>query len=323
MTCSQCDATNSDDARFCSNCGTELPRDMQGVRPHKTRDCFNCGYGNSTEDRYCAKCGVELGRHQPRPHDKHHHQQPPKRKGKRVDPRIKWHPASVVLLIIGGAIAYLSIPYITGNPPGRNSQPARLAEIRSDDPVVEAKVREVSAKFICSCGTCGEQPLDICTCNTAIQERQFIRNAFQSGKTSEQIIVAVDTTFGWMKPEFVARYDSLALKTVPISRVPVAKKGLSTQFMVPPPTQNSMLTFSQAQTRDSSVATVFSREEILSHFRCPCGQCGIDELRDCSCDHPRGANEIKAFVDQKIAENKYTVGQLIDQLDKTYGGRRF
>jgi hypothetical protein len=83
-----------------------------------------------------------------------------------------------------------------------------------------------------------------------------------------------------------------------------------------------VLSFPQDNTQNNIIGTAFDREEIFSQFRCPCGQCKIEELKDCSCDHPRGAKEVKAFVDRKIAEKKYTVAQIIVQRDNQCGGRK-
>jgi hypothetical protein len=327
MKCNNCGIENKDDAKFCANCGSELQRLEE---PKNTKTCFNCGFENTRDAKFCASCGVELRRHHPQqPQHPHQHQKQPKKKEKRVDTRLKWHPAKVVLLIIGGVILFLSIPYITGNPPGRKQRPEPLIEQRSSDPKLEANVQAVASKFICSCGTCGEQPLDICTCNTAIQERQFIRNALQAGQTSDQVIAAVNTTFGWMKPEFVAHYDSMARNSS--SRAvnkgnaqnSPGKPTISTKLKVPMQPESITLNSSQLKALGNRIATAFDRDEIFSRFRCPCGQCGIDDLAKCTCDHPRGAKEVKAFVDQKISEQKYTVAQLIDQLDKQYGGRKF
>ncbi|MBI3111174.1 MAG: zinc ribbon domain-containing protein [Ignavibacteriales bacterium] len=323
MNCNHCNADNKDDAKFCANCGSEL---QKGDGAGNTKACIHCGFENERDAKFCGSCGVDLGRHHQ--HQRHHHQhqhsqKQPKKKERRVDTKLHWHPALVGLLIIGGVTLFLTIPYITGNPPGRKPRPEPLVEQTSADPKVEANVREVASKFICSCGTCGEQSLDVCTCNTAIQERQFIRNAFQSGQTPDQIVAAVNTTFGWMKREFVTLYDSLTGQTVLPTRDRAGKNGQSTKLAVPPQTLNSLPDFPAVKTQYSKLATASDREAIFSSFRCPCGQCGIEELKDCTCSHPRGAKEVKAFADRKIAEQKYTIAQLIDQLDKNYGGRKF
>lgn len=233
------------------------------------------------------------------------------------------------LLIIGGGALLITIPYVTGNPPGRKPQAERIIEQRSADPKIEATVKEVASQFVCSCGTCGEEPLDVCSCNTAVQERQFIRNAVQSGQTVDQIVTAVNSTFGWMKPELVVKYDSLARRsgTEPLRgrlKNPEfqGKPSPSSKLSVPLQTGTSVFNLSPIKTDDGKIATASDRVKIFSHFRCPCGQCGIDELKDCECDHPRGAKEVKAFADQKISERKYTIAQLIDQLNQQYGGRK-
>jgi cytochrome c-type biogenesis protein CcmH/NrfF len=112
-------------------------------------------------------------------------------------------------LILGGVLLFFSgLYWLEESRKPKDAEP--FFETKSGDQTVEAKVKEITSKFICSCGTCGEQSLDICTCNTAIQERQFIRNALKSGQPLDRIFAAVNTTFGWMKPEFVVQYDSLA-----------------------------------------------------------------------------------------------------------------
>ena len=56
-------------------------------------------------------------------------------------------------------------------------------------------------KFDCSCGTCGDLSLDTCTCPTAVKEREFIRKSVEEGIGSDQIIAAVNKTYGHKKSE--------------------------------------------------------------------------------------------------------------------------
>lgn len=216
------------------------------------------------------------------------------------------------LLIIGGVTIFLALPYITVNPPGRKSQTVPLIEQRSGDPELEARVLQIASKFICSCGTCGEQPLDICTCNRAVEERQFIRNNLQGGQSDEQIIAGLNSLFGWMKPEFVARSDSLARPRSPSAKLTLPKQN-----------RNPLFSFATKVAVNNKIATTADRVEIFSHFTCACGQCSIDELKECECNHPRGAQEVKAFVDERIREAKYTVAQLISDVERKYGSRKF
>jgi cytochrome c-type biogenesis protein CcmH/NrfF len=214
-----------------------------------------------------------------------------------------------LLLVVGvGVFIYLI------SPRSNNQQQAALPviESRSGDPRVEAKVLEIASKFICSCGACGEKPLDTCACPKAAEERQFIRNSLQVGQTQEQVIAAVKATYGWMKPEFAAKDDSNAAVAAKLKPPVIAKQ-----------TDAVLTKLASKVGSNARLVTVADRVEVFSHFKCPCGQCGVEELKDCGCSHPRGATEVKAFVDQKIAEGKYALSQVIDLVDKQYGGRKF
>jgi hypothetical protein len=65
------------------------------------------------------------------------------------------------------------------------------------------------------------------------------------------------------------------------------------------------------------------RTEVLSHFRCPCGKCGMENLAECECDHPRGGREVRGFLDRKLSEKQYSSIQLIAEIEKVYGKKRF
>jgi hypothetical protein len=199
-----------------------------------------------------------------------------------------------------------------------------LIEARSNDPALETRVMDVASKFICACGTCGEQPLDVCSCNVAVQERQLIRSSLQSGQSPEQVVSVVNKNFGWMKPGFAAKYDSTGRKTrQPNTATPPARIRDSRKLQVPDQQEVGSSQFPLKKTVATKIATAADRVEIFSNFKCLCGQCRIEELKDCGSGHPRGATEVKAFVDQKIRARKYAVAQLIDEVEKTYGGRKY
>ena len=71
---------------------------------------------------------------------------------------------------------------------------------------VESKVYEVASKFICGCGQCGDLSLDICNCPDAIREKNFIKEQLMRGETIENVIVAVNQTYGNIKPEFDGKF---------------------------------------------------------------------------------------------------------------------
>ncbi|MEW6509830.1 MAG: hypothetical protein AB1428_02600 [Bacteroidota bacterium] len=231
-----------------------------------------------------------------------------KKKNRPVSTKLKWHPGLVAIGLLAGVfVVILSVePFVRKGP---SPQP-RIVETRSSDSRLEAKVMDIASKFVCSCGSCGEQPLEICTCPTAIQERQFIRDAVQSGKENHQIVAAVNTTYGWLKPDSVAQ-QSDAVRT----------NGLRKALLPPATSPFSLADPVRVNGTEKKIAISADRDEIFSHFQCPCGQCGVDDLKTCSCTHPRGATEVKGFVDRRIAENNATVAQLVDEVEARYGHR--
>lgn len=294
MYCQECGKENQAGARYCSHCGTKLSL------PRKV--CSYCRRDNPEDARFCAHCGADL--------DVSAQEAPPpiKRKAEKLKTRVmpggRWSPAVVGLALIGGVLVlvFAMENFLSPEPPPKQ----KLVEQKSNDPAVEAKVVEVASKFICGCGSCGEQPLDTCTCNAAIQERQFIRDYLSAGQTVEQVILAVNDSFGWMKPEYAPKYGGLSSRLAPPSQnLPeFGKVG------------------SKSSPTNSRIATPADRTEIFSYFECPCGQCGIDELKDCECSHPRGASEVKAFADEKILEGRLTVVQVVDLIEGKYGSRK-
>ncbi|MBI5166731.1 MAG: hypothetical protein HY998_03170 [candidate division NC10 bacterium] len=54
-----------------------------------------------------------------------------------------------------------------------------------------------------------------------------------------------------------------------------------------------------------TLASVPSAEaaEIIAKFNCPCGRCQLT-LTECHCDDPRGAVEVKGFIQARLDEGK-------------------
>jgi len=314
--CHTCGTSNEESARFCSHCGYEFPIENPFGKTEEKK-CQQCQAVNLLDAKFCAECGAKLSQeeiqrhHAHQPEKKHHsHRAEERRKEREQQKRAKSSPNYFLLFAgIAGIVILISILF-DNNPslPQPQQQTAPIAEQKSNDAALEKNVLKVASKFICSCGTCGEQPLDICTCGNAVQERQFIRTHLQAGQTVEQVVLAVNTAYGWLKKEFTAQYDSLA-----------RKKGASTKITVPPEVQSGLLRVTE---NSAVIAAASDREEIFSHFRCPCGKCGMDDLKKCACSHANGAKEVKAYVDAQIAEGKYTVQQIISMVEQKYGGRK-
>lgn len=305
----ECGTENNHDAKFCSNCGEELHVTEPAT---KTASCFQCGFENDRSGRFCANCGAELKQGEPQQQARKHSQkqQLPKKKGRSVPSRLQWNPMFVgLLLVILGGTLYYTMKNSGGQQLTQRRLP--LVETGSNDPKVEEKVLAVASKFVCSCGTCGEQSLDVCACETAVEERQFIRNAVQTGQSEQQVIASVNSTYGWIKQQYASQYDSTG-----------RSRNITTKLTLPAGSDKPLLTLPLLATKNK-LATVEDRIEIFSLFKCPCGQCSTDELKDCSCQHPRGATEVKAFVDHKISENRYSITEVIDFVGKKYGGMKF
>jgi ribosomal protein L40E len=59
---------------------------------------------------------------------------------------------------------------------------------------------------------------------------------------------------------------------------------------------------------------------VAKNFKCACGGCGELPLATCQCEMPKESVEEKKFIREKLAEG-FTVDQVIELLDKTYGHR--
>ncbi len=192
--CSSCGKPNNPDARFCSNCGLEI---SESDKP----ECRSCGTHNELDSAFCASCGARLSdditaalpiRETPK-------RQPPKaHKGKNVPPVRKRGYMAAAFAAVGVIILVIVISQRPKKDSVNEGQVA-VVETKLQDPVGESKAMQIAKKFDCSCGTCGDLSLDTCTCPTAVKEREFIRKSVEERKSPDQIIAAVNRTYGHMK----------------------------------------------------------------------------------------------------------------------------
>lgn len=161
--------------------------------------------------------------------------------------------------------------------------PGAPLDVKSGDTRVESEVSSLAAEFICACGDCDGESLVECTCEAAQKARQAIRELVQAGRSRSDIIASVDRTFGGHK-----------------SGAGDGSANVS-----------------------SPEKMAAARYEVLSHFRCPCGKCGMDNLAECECSHPRGAKEVRAFLDRKLAGGMESPSQLVAEIEKVYGAKKF
>lgn len=299
--CHKCQFENQADAKFCSNCGSELA--LQKVN---NIVCKSCGFSNKIEANFCASCGSKLSR-------KARNKSGIPTKGetsrqKKSSPQ-KASKKAINPFFVGAAIVVFFILYllINGSRESASNSPESFQpsiEKKTNNVELENNVHEVASKFVCACSSCAEEPLESCSCETAQEERQFIRTALQQGQSVDEVIRAVNLNYGWIRDEYKSQYGngklSLDVNSKLSQLVPAGKES--------------------ANQASQPIATMADRTEIISRFTCPCGQCE-DALSICDCEHPGGAKEIKQFVDEKIARGKYTTDQIIEFVDHKYASR--
>lgn len=264
--------------------------------------CQKCGNQNDADAKYCEQCGNYLldnsnksykGKKRNKKRDNSHSITVRDKSLKPVlttmlSLKSVWIFTSIFLFVL------LLIGIYSSNNNRFNKDNDRFIDERSNNPLIEAKVFEIASNFACGCGSCNEESLDICKCNFAVDERQFIRDYLEQNKNTSDIITAMITKYGGLKPGVtLSKYE-----------------------------QENNQSLNRDDKKVNGVATFGDRVTIYEAFRCPCGQCNIDELRDCTCGHKNGANEVKKFIDTKIAENRFSVDEIIDIVDNSYGGKK-
>ena len=66
-------------------------------------------------------------------------------------------------------------------------------------PAADPSLARVAARFVCSCGSCNEERLNVCSCPTAQEERAFIQQQLHEGRTETEAAEALKQKYGGMK----------------------------------------------------------------------------------------------------------------------------
>ena len=319
MNCKFCGVENEKQFKYCINCGQEL----EILTDSELSNCSICGSSNAKDDHFCINCGAKLNsaiavtnnNHTNGSNSRIKHKKKPRKstkvKNNKRNKTYRTNTINVKPLLITVGIVIVTIIIAASFDLIFHKYPKNLqyqTEIRSNNPVLEANVKTIASKFICACGTCNEQPLETCACPTAIEERDYIRQELQQNKTPDNIVVSVANKYGWLKAEFASLYKVDKSRTW--SNTALVEEQTKTS--------NNLLNNNTI----SKPATLADRTFIMSKFRCPCGQCNIDELLDCDCQHPGGAKEIKSFITNSIISGTKTVNQIIDEVNIKYGGKK-
>ena len=166
-------------------------------------------------------------------------------------------------------------------------------------------MKEIESLFVCPCGNCGELELEVCACDGpggAMEMKTVIARMLRSGSSVDEVVATVSAEYGGLKQTSV-QDGILSEEETP--------DGSTTE----PPTEVFLQTAHGKGADPNELLTV------VSAFDCPCGNCALT-LLDCTCDHARGAVEVKAFVRAKL-ESGLSPDQVIDEVDQSYGGRRY
>ena len=185
--CPHCNNRIINDNLFCSNCGYLL-----GIK------CPKCELVSAFNMKYCKECGTLLKTDPNNRKQKKINFDNSKKKSKQI---LKSSNKSMFIFVIFVLLGVVIMYQVFKDQ--EVGQHFALTENKSNDMYTELKVIEIVSKFNCSCGTCGVTPLETCACNTAIQERQYIRNAIQNGKAVQKITNEIQNIYGSMKPEFL------------------------------------------------------------------------------------------------------------------------
>jgi uncharacterized membrane protein YvbJ len=197
MRCKKCNTENNYENKFCIKCGAELNNHHSG-----TKFCTACGTENNKSVLFCANCGYNISNVKSSAPHKESRKKPKRQSRKQPDVLsfasiIKKHKIiAVAATVFFVFLIYQSLPKssnynnIKYTPAGVESS---IASAMSDS-VTAAVVKE----FNCACGECND-PLDICTCETAVEERGIIETKAARNMSLDGIITAVSNKYGGLK----------------------------------------------------------------------------------------------------------------------------
>ncbi len=216
MKCKSCGFNNDGNNKFCINCGGELISESEP----ENLFCMNCDFENETDNKFCSNCGSELENdtinkayqgdanfkkkknrrneiHNPHGQGKHKKNNTER---KTLNMKPVWISVGIAAVVIIITVAY----NIKNNKV--QDQVETIVETKSSDPVVESQVYAIASKFVCSCQSCDQLPLESCKCGIAVEERQFIRSYLEKNQKPDDIVVTLANQYGWLKAEFAAQY---------------------------------------------------------------------------------------------------------------------
>lgn len=203
MKCKKCNAENDEGNKFCIECGAKLVFEKS---PH-TKFCPSCGFENIKEAAFCSNCGnnfsgkkINSSNKNGRNRNKSMQRIRNQSKELNFSNIIKEHKLiTTVVIAFLIFLVYQSIPH---NKEYKNSEYSPTPAASSIANVMSDSVAAgVVSKFICGCGECTD-PLDVCTCETASEERSFIQTEVAQNISQEGIVLAMVNKYGGLKDKY-------------------------------------------------------------------------------------------------------------------------
>ena len=104
-----------------------------------------------------------------------------------------------VLSTILGVTLLILLGFVGGLIVSKTSAPSSPPPQAALAPLYSQAVLAIASDFICACGQCGERELVACTCDTAIREKNYIRDLLNKNYDRETIVTTLETMFGGSK----------------------------------------------------------------------------------------------------------------------------
>jgi len=203
MKCEKCNAQNNEENKFCIECGAELIF----KKSPDIKFCPSCGFENKNEAAFCSNCGNSFS-HQKIdfPRKKEVSRKKPSKRVRKQQKELNFSniiKEHKLISIVAGVflifLVYQSVPHNRAYTNFDNS--SGFAESSIANVMSDSVAASIVSKFICSCGKCTD-PLDVCTCETATEERSFIQSEVAKNISTKGILLAVVTKYGGLKDEF-------------------------------------------------------------------------------------------------------------------------
>jgi predicted RNA-binding Zn-ribbon protein involved in translation (DUF1610 family) len=202
MKCKKGSAENNEGNKFCIECGAELNFE----KSPDTKFCPSCGFENIKEAAFCSNCGNNFSRNKNSSSKKNGKNKNKSRQRIRKQSKelnfsdiLKEHKLiTTVVIAFLIFLVYQSIPHTKEY---KNLEYTPASSASSIANVMSDSVAAVVSKFICGCGKCTD-PLDVCTCKTAAEERSFIQKEVYQNISQEGIVLAMVDKYGGLKDKY-------------------------------------------------------------------------------------------------------------------------